>query len=310
MNAEVPSYDSLPRIERLGLPHSWEFFGEGDQLGTLGYLTPERVMAAVASVRSGRVVSLNLPVTEPDPPLFGREPIVWTQFDADRNTKDDRIDNYFPQGSSQWDGFYHVRAREFGFFGGVGASENPSSTHLGIDVWAKRGIAGRGVLLDVERHLRETEGIEIPANEQFVITPEVLVATAERQGTEVRRGDILLVRSGWPAKYAALDRALLPVSEIPGIHAGDETARLIWDWNVAALVSDLPGIEPVPGDPAVGSLHRRMLPLLGVPFGELFDLEELGEACAERGSYEFLFTGAPMNLQGGAGSPANALAIL
>ena len=309
-NDEVPAYDDLPRIEGLGLPYSWEYFGRGDRWGTLNFLTPETVAKAASTVTSGRVISLSLPADQPDPPLFGREPMRAVQFEVDRNTRDDRVDGYFPQGSSQWDGFLHVRAREFGFYGGVGAVEDPQETWLGIDTWARRGIVGRGVLLDVESYLRSQGERGVPVDEQYVIDPELLVDAADQQGTRVEPGDILLVRTGWPAKYAARPADAPPVAQIPGIHAGEATARLVWDWRVAALVTDLPAVEPVPGDRAVGSLHRRLLPLLGIPLAELFDLEELAVACAEARRYSFLFTAAPMNLYGAAGSPGNALAIL
>ncbi|WP_286346805.1 cyclase family protein [Frondihabitans sucicola] len=309
MNDEVPDYDELPRLERLDLPYSWEFFGAGDQLGTLNHLTPEVVAAAARSIVSGVTVGLSLPVDEPNPPLFGREPIRHDHFEVDRNTWDDKIDNYFPQGSTQWDGFGHVRAREFGFYGGVLDTNDPEQTALGIEVWARRGIAGRGVLLDVAAHLG-ARGSSVPVDEEFVVTPELLEEIAAAEGVEVRRGDILLVRTGWPAAHAGRASDAPPVTRIPGIHAGEATARLLWNWGIAAIATDTPAVEPVPGDPAVGSLHRRLLPLLGIPLGELFDLERLSVACRDTGRYDFFVAAAPLNLSGAAGSPGNAIAIL
>lgn len=309
LNIDVPSYDDLPRIEKLGASHSWAHFGAGDSFGTLNFLTPERVAEATHSVVTGEVVPLSLPVAQPDPPLFGREPMRHIQFDADRNTKDDRIDNYFPQGSSQWDSFFHVRAREFGFYGGVEAAADPTEARLGVDAWAERGIVGRGVLLDVESHL-QAQGVSIPVDEEYTISPDLLREVADAQSLTIGIGDILVIRTAWPAKYAARGADAPAVTAIPGLHAGEETARLLWNWHVAAVVTDLPAVEPVPGDPAIGSLHRRLLPLLGIPLAELFDLERLSAACARAGRYEFLFTAAPLNLRGAAGSPGNALAIL
>jgi hypothetical protein len=56
-------------------------------------------------------------------------------------------------------------------------------------------------------------------------------------------------------------------------------------------------------------LHYRLIALLGMPLGELFYLERLAADCADNGIYEGLFTSAPLNLLGGSGSPANALAV-
>jgi kynurenine formamidase len=306
-NEDVPSYDELPVITTLGLPHAWDFFGRDDERGALNFLTAEAVRGGVAEVRQGVSLSLSLPMRSPEPPLFGREPFTHRVFPIDRNTWDESLDGYNPQSSSQWDGFRHVRLREFGFFGGRTEDPSPDTAWLGIDRWAATGIVGRGVLADVEGHLART-GASVPVDEEFAITTDLLADTLATQGTELRRGDILLVRTGWPAKYAA--KGDPHPASIPGIHAGEQTARYLWNHGVSAVVADLPAIEPVPGDPAVGSLHRRLLAALGIPLGELFDLEELARACHERASHAFLFTAAPLNLRGGVGSPANALAVL
>jgi hypothetical protein len=55
--------------------------------------------------------------------------------------------------------------------------------------------------------------------------------------------------------------------------------------------------------------HFRLRPLLGIPLGELWDLDRLADDCARDGVYEFFLTSAPLNLHTGAASPANALAI-
>jgi hypothetical protein len=56
-------------------------------------------------------------------------------------------------------------------------------------------------------------------------------------------------------------------------------------------------------------MHWRLIPLLGLPIGELWDLDALAADCAADGAYEFLFTSAPLNVPGGVGSPPNAIAI-
>ena len=66
----------------------------------------------------------------------------------------------------------------------------------------------------------------------------------------------------------------------------------------------------MPGDPDVGSLHRRLIPHLGFAIGELFDFGPLARACRRAGRYEFLFTSVPLHVAGGVGSPATAVAVL
>jgi len=49
----APAYDDLPVIEALGLPHAWDALPEN--LGTLAWQTPERIVAAAGLVRDGRL---------------------------------------------------------------------------------------------------------------------------------------------------------------------------------------------------------------------------------------------------------------
>jgi kynurenine formamidase len=59
----------------------------------------------------------------------------------------------------------------------------------------------------------------------------------------------------------------------------------------------------------VGMAHPVLLSLLGMPLGELWQLDELAEDCRADSIWEFLLTAHPLALTGGVGSPANALAV-
>lgn len=85
-------------------------------------------------------------------------------------------------------------------------------------------------------------------------------------------------------------------------------AELLWDWHVAAVCADNPAVEVRPGDRRDGSLHRRAIAMLGLALGELFNLEALAADSADDHRYTSFFTGVPLNLPGGVGSPANAIA--
>lgn len=305
---EVPAYADLPLHPELSLPCAWDVFGRDDDLGTLNHLTPERVATAAQHVRSGERFGLSLPLREIDPPLFGREPLRHEVFATSRNDWDDKLDNVYPQASSQWDGFLHVRAREHGFYTGVTADPTEAGGRLGMQHW-NRGIVGRGVLLDVGTHLGPSfdplRGDPVPA--------EVLDEVAAAQGVEVLPGDVLCLRFGWTSAYRALDAqaraAYATATTFSGLMGSGEVAQRIWDWNVAALACDNPAAEVAPGDPKVGSLHRRLLPLLGVPIGELLDFDALAGACRSDNRWTFLLVGVPHNLEGSVASPANAVAI-
>jgi hypothetical protein len=78
---------------------------------------------------------------------------------------------------------------------------------------------------------------------------------------------------------------------------------------VAALCCDNPAVEVVPGDPTIGSLHRRLIPFLGFALGEMFDLDRLADRCHADGRFTFLFVASPLHVPDGLGSPGNAVAI-
>ena len=309
----LPSYDELPVNETLKMRHSWGVFGADDQLGTINLLTPERVQAAASEIQRGQLFNLSLPLNLPQPPFSPRETYRHHVFEIDRNTQDDYLDNFYLQSSSQWDGLRHVRAREFGFYNGVMAEDaGPGGSKLGIEHWAEHGIAGRGVLLDVARHM-EQQGISLDPHAAFAISPELLKEVTERQGSPLRPGDILLLRTGYMRGYLGErqeGRAVVTeYRDCPGL-AGDESmARYLWDAHIAAIAADNPAVEVLPGDPAAGYLHRRIIPLLGIAVGELFTFEALAEDCARDGRYTCFVVGIPLNLPGGVGSPANAIAI-
>jgi len=236
---------------------------------------------------------------------------------------DDQLSEWNTQSSSQWDGFRHIRHPAHGFYNGVADEAH------GVHHWAARGIVGRGVLADVGRH-RVAEGRPLDMLASDPIDPEELSGTLERQGTTVTPGDILLVRTGWIEWYRELDEesraALADRYRSPGLRAGEDMARLLWELRLAAVAADNPALEawPPPGatsaerlgpggvDPVAvmeGSLHFALLPLLGMPIGELWDMAALADDCAADGCYEFLLTSSPLHLVGGVGSPPNALAI-
>lgn len=307
-----PRFEQLPTSAN-GLRHAWDFYGRDDELGSVNLLTPARVLSAVAAIREGRIFSLDVPLAEIDPaPIARRLSLRHVVYAPRQNVWDDRLEAFEMQSSSHWDGLRHFGAGAAGYYGGFVGDFEPGPGRLGLEHWVRHGIAGRGVLLDVERHLR-LDGVKYDPYDRYPIAATTLAATAARQGVELREGDVVLVRLGWMAGYLSADRArreAITADRIwAGLEADEAMAAWLWDHGIAALACDNPAIEVSPGDPAVGSLHRRLLPSLGMLLGELFQLEELARACATDGRWEFFFTSVPLHLPGGVGSPANAIAI-
>ena len=308
----LPDYDDLPLLAGLDVRHAWDVFGEGDALGSINLVTPERVARGAGSVTTGEIISLDLPLTVPSPPLFGRKSYEHHVFALSRNEMDDRLDAFHPQGSTQWDSLNHVRCREHGYWGGRTQDPTEGPNGLGIDHWARHGIAGRGLLIDVGGWLTRQDAGYDPLHPRPVTADEIR-AVLDAQGVGPEVGDIWCLRTGWVEAYQGLDQtareAYATRPTFTGLHAGEDPARLIWNAHPAALLCDNPAIEVVPGDPAVGSLHRRLLPALGVALGEMFDFDRLVQACKRDGRWTFFFVAAPLHIPGGLGSPGNAVAI-
>lgn len=303
-----PSYRSLPTVGDSDYRHAWNEFGRHDRLGSLNRLDAKEVVNAASLVLTGETFPLDLAVGEISPPLFGRRKTRHTIEQTARNFFEDKLDDFYLQASSQWDGFGHIRFKEHGFWQGR-LDEPTAGGELGIDAWGERGIVGRGVLLDVAAYRHHIDRSIVHGSNE-TIAPEDLKLTAEHFGVTVEPGDILCVRTGWMTWYRGLSdsgKASLAEGVVsPGLAGTEAMAELLWDWQVAAIAADNPAVEPAPG---TAELHRRLIPLLGFAVGELFDLDGLAASAHSDGRYEFLFTSAPLRIPGGLGSPANALAL-
>lgn len=332
----LPDYDDLPK--RAGLPVSWDVWPEADGplLGCLNMLTPDRVVSAARLVREGKVFALNWSMGLPDPPLFGRQSFRHEVTGGDTSTShDDVLHDWNTQSSSQWDGFRHIRnhaaavdegVEGTGHFGGVDDRDH------GIDHWAERGIVGRAVLADLGRW-RASIGRPIRCDEADPIDAHEIAECLAAQGTQLQEGDVLLLRFGWIEWYenqsAEVRRRIAGVDSLrtPGLRPGEEMARTLWNLHVAAVGCDNPAVEVWPPGAASSPEHEAevrsdrsrlheifthtlLLPMLGIPLGEMWNLDALASHCAATGRYECFFVSAPLNLPQGVASPPNALAIV
>lgn len=210
---------------------------------------------------------------------------------------------------------------------------------LGIQHLAQHGICGRGVLLDVFEYLSHHGTRDVQRNDYewsswpaygggrgydprtgFRITVADLLATAKHQNITFRRGDILLVRSGFTARYYSLsaqERAAWSDPqpshggegmEFAGVEQSDEMRAFLWDHHFAAVAGDSPAFEARPTRQGECMLHETLLAMWGMPIGELFDLEALAEECRRQKRWSFYFASWPLNVFGGVASTANASA--
>lgn len=209
-------------------------------------------------------------------------------------------------GSPSIDAIGHI-GRNLRLHGGVDATVATSTPggigmNLGIDHYPKDLMLNRCVLLDVARHLGA--GRPDPLAPGLEITAQHLEDTARAQGVEVRRGDSLMIRTGW-GQYFGKDNAKYLGEQSPG--PGQDAARWIIGKGVRLAGDDTATFEKRP--PVYGkelfSVHMMLLADSGIYIVENSNLEEVGAAKA----HVFLLVLTPLKIQGATGSPLRALAL-
>ena len=143
----------------------------------------------------------------------------------------------------------------------------------------------------------------------------MLQEVAASQGTKIKPGDILLVRTGWIRGFQQItstersNLAAIPSPPAIGLESSEATLRWLWDQEFAAVAGDQPSWEAWPCENRYFSLHEWMLAGWGLPIGELFDLEQLSEECKKRKRWSFFFSSMPLNVPGGVASPPNGVVL-
>ncbi|KAI5924727.1 hypothetical protein F4810DRAFT_663092 [Camillea tinctor] len=334
VNADgVPDFDALPLREGDPPYSAWGLYGADDELGTLNRLTDERVAAAAqGEIRTGKRISLNWPLdAQPGRAFFQRATFRQEMMAKAPLAVNDDVWTFNSQVSTQWDGLRHFAyqgARRF--YGGrtqkdihgqgrdEDGKEGGKGTVLGIHAWAEQGIIGRAILIDYHGW-RESQGVAAKPFDSFATSPiplEDLKACLAAQGTEVKFGDILFVRTGFHLARSGKNPAEIwdHHEKVPhpfgGVQQSEEMLRWIWS-SFAAVAGDHPTFECWPPWTQVKewSLHEVLLSGWGCPIGELFDLEALAAHCRASKRWSFFLSSEPCYVPGGVASPANAVAI-
>jgi kynurenine formamidase len=164
-----------------------------------------------------------------------------------------------------------------------------------------RGVLARGILLDVAGAL----GIEGCAG-GYEITPADLDAALARSGATPEPGDVLLVRSGWGARWSEGPGYVGVSSGVPGV--AEAGARWLAEHRPLAAGADSIAFERLEAGKGHALLpaHRVLLVEHGINIIETMNLEELAAA----GVREFVLVLAPLPLVGATGSPLRPLAVV
>ena len=303
---------------------NWGRWGDEDSIGTLNFVGPEQILAAVATVRHGRTVNCTLPLDQrgPQRPQLLRDNPrtikVATGTDHVSGAQDqlpaglgpangfgrsDDITILPNQAGTAWDGLAHIfwqgkmwNGKSAALVSSTGAAAN------GVEHYAGKMVF-RGVLLDMPRAL----GVE-SLSESQAITVEDLEKAEQQANVTVGRGDCILLRTGW-MKQRRGNWGDYVQGPAPGLSV--HTVPWLYEREVAAVTADTWGLEVQPNEIEVfNPIHVIALVHMGMAMGEIFDFEELADTCADLAQYAFLFVAPVLPITGASGSATGAIAIL
>lgn len=171
-------------------------------------------------------------------------------------------------------------------------SVNGGLREVGIDQVSP--VVTRGVLIDIPK-LRGTGRLD--GNDE--ISAADLDAAIKAQGVEVRKGDTVLIRTGWTQFWP--DAKRYQGHPAPGI--GLEGAEWLVSRGVGFTGADTPAYEKTPAKGL--AVHLALMVDANVHIMEMLDLEALSRDQV----YEFLFVALPLKIVGGTASPIRPIAI-
>ena len=219
-------------------------------------------------------------------------------------------------GAPSIDAIGHI-GRNGKLFGGVDAAASTSDSrgigrsgvgaHLDIDHYPKELLVNRAVLLDVASFINRSSA---PLDAKVSISGEMLAETARHQGVKVKRGDTVLIRTGW-GKYFSESPATYAGAAAAGV--GVSGARYLVKSGARVVGNDTLTFEvrpPIanPGTPAfeVFPVHMLVIADNGINIIENYFLDEIAAA----GEYEFVLVVPPLKIRGGTGSALRSFALV
>ena len=290
--------------------NNWGRWGESDQSGTLNHIDRSSVLGAVNLIETGETVSCANPIAtrevvqdpkrNPRPAdhemsvtQTGSGDYIGVYYHGYVNTHIDSLCHFFTESVENDGKLYNGADPSL-------ITESGAKTHS-VDNWSS-GIVTRGVLYDIPE-LRGTDFVEY---EQPVEGWD-LQDWADQVGVTPRKGDAVLIRSGYSAFWAANpDHEITSPPKTPGNAPSileylyeTDASLLGWDLQETGFRSDQ--------YPARIAVHEVAIPHMGMPLLDNADFDALAEACKRNGRYEFHITIAPLVIKGGTGSPVNPI---
>lgn len=294
---------------------NWGKWGPDDELGTMNYLTPEKIAAAASLVRTGRTVSMAIPINTVAGPDNANPAVHMMSLLHDTPVGDSDMTfamcylGMVSHGDchTHMDALNHV-AWKGQFYNGKSSSllTSRGSAWGGVTTYAN-GLVGRGVMIDAARH-RGVDWLE-PGD---AVTRAEIESIEMETGVRLGQGDIMVFRTGHHARRLALgpwDNGYPPAGQgKAGLHV--DAVGLMHERKIAAFLPDGDG-ETVPSnvEGVPYPVHVLQMVAMGMFISDSLQLEDLARACEAEGRSEFMVCGLPLRLPGATGSPWNPIAL-
>lgn len=299
--------------------NNWGRWGDDDERGALNLITPDVVKAAAATVTTGKVYSLGIPIQGHGVPLMdyrgipmrltlqdGTDDGIYAAYGCHEGTgAHEDVMVMASHTTSHMDALIHVYG-DYHHYNGVEFKEMTAlggARRLGIE--KVQGLATRGVLLDMVRHFAADNDGNDWITPGRCITGADLEAAAAAQGVEVRSGDVVMVRTGYLQYWWAQQAKGEPEGFAqPGI--GLDAADWLASRDIVAVASDNAAVEVIPFENNdFITVHKELLVKAGI---YLLEFINLVEPAADQ-AYEGIIAVGPLKVTGATGSPINPLFI-
>tara|TARA_A100000164_G_C21790133_1_gene715383 strand:+ start:32 stop:991 length:960 start_codon:yes stop_codon:yes gene_type:complete len=299
LSAEKKSFDNL--FKKLDNTGKW---GQNDRLGTINYITSEKVKSSLKYIKKGVSVSLSFKITE--------DSLAPNNFNSDKLSSYSHETNELNFKGYNWvtDNFSisyhghthsHIDALNHLSHNGLYYNQLKSPDELGVEN-LKNGVLTKAILIDLPL-LKGKEFVEAG----YKISVKDIIEFEKKFNVKIERGDILLIRTGrWKQKEIKGEWNFLLKST--GLHYN--VMQFLSEREISILGSDGTNDSNPPLIEEEGSpIHKLSIVAMGMPLLDNLNLEQLSKKAKLFSTWEFFISVQPLKIDKGTGSPINAIAL-
>jgi kynurenine formamidase len=287
-----------------GTGYGW-VWGKEDEVGALNALTDASRQEALSLAKTGKVYDLGITYSRRSYKWPGHSPGEIMSFRSPGGESAQKDGDFASSSSNpshtrwhsnalfindnvatQIDGLAHITVgKDYHWYNGFKEADYGGDFGvLKCDTTTIPPVIARGVMLDIAA----ARGVdELPSH--YAITPADVEAALKRQKTELRPGDVVLIRTGTLRHWGTDGDNHAKIGEHDSAGITLETARYLVEQHGSVLIgSDTSGLEVAPapmGSDSFIPVHNYLLVEQGVHIGEFHYLEDL----AKDKVYEFCY---------------------